>query len=119
MDPATIGFLISIAPTVLDLLFGQGHIKESSRQQRYPLENMYGYALKVTVIVILEEEEKYQLLKHIIHQKHNLSLFELQCSIVQLPRKILGLNIWKNPIFTKMFENYYSKQGQPTNQKIQ
>jgi hypothetical protein len=46
MDPATIGFLISIAPTVLDLLFGQGHIKESSRQQRYPLENMYGYGLE-------------------------------------------------------------------------
>jgi hypothetical protein len=46
MDPATIGLLISIAPTVLDLLFGQGHIKESSRQQRYPLENMYGYSLE-------------------------------------------------------------------------
>jgi predicted ribosome quality control (RQC) complex YloA/Tae2 family protein len=46
MDPATIGFLISIAPTVLDLLFGQGHIKESLRQQRYPLENMYGYGLE-------------------------------------------------------------------------
>jgi hypothetical protein len=46
MDPATIGLLMSIAPTVLDLLFGQGHIKESSRQQRYPLENMYGYGLE-------------------------------------------------------------------------
>jgi hypothetical protein len=46
MDPATIGLLISIAPTILDLLFGQGHIKESSRQQRYPLENMYGYGLE-------------------------------------------------------------------------
>jgi hypothetical protein len=46
MDPATIGLLISIASTVLDLLFGQGHIKESSQQQRYPLENMYGYGLE-------------------------------------------------------------------------
>jgi hypothetical protein len=46
MDPAAIGLLISIAPTVLDLLFGQGHIKESSRQQRYPLESMYGYGLE-------------------------------------------------------------------------
>jgi hypothetical protein len=46
MDPATIGLLISIAPTVLDLLFGRGHIKESFRQQRYPLENMYGYGLE-------------------------------------------------------------------------
>jgi hypothetical protein len=46
MDPATIGLLISIAPTVLDLLFGEGHIKDSSRQQRYPLENMYGYGLE-------------------------------------------------------------------------
>jgi hypothetical protein len=46
MDPATIGLLISIAPTVLDLLFGQGHIKESSRQQRVPFENMYGYGLE-------------------------------------------------------------------------
>jgi hypothetical protein len=46
MDPATIGLLISIAPTVLDLLFGQGHIKKSFRQQRYPPENMYGYGLE-------------------------------------------------------------------------
>jgi hypothetical protein len=46
MDPATIGLLISIAPNVFDLLFGQGHIKEYSRQQRYPLENMYGYGLE-------------------------------------------------------------------------
>jgi uncharacterized small protein (DUF1192 family) len=46
MDPATIGLLISIAPTVLDLLFGRGHIKESFRQQRYPLENMCGYGLE-------------------------------------------------------------------------
>jgi hypothetical protein len=46
MDPATIGLLISIAPTVLDLLFGQGHIKDSFQQQRYPLENMYGYGLE-------------------------------------------------------------------------
>jgi hypothetical protein len=46
MDPATIGLLISIAPTVLDLLFGRGHIKESSRQQRYPFESMYGYGLE-------------------------------------------------------------------------
>jgi chaperonin cofactor prefoldin len=46
MDPATIGLLISIAPTVLDQIIGQGHIKESFRQQRYPLENMYGYGLE-------------------------------------------------------------------------
>jgi hypothetical protein len=46
MDPATIGLLISIAPTVLDSLFGQGHIKESSQQQRHLLENMYGYGLE-------------------------------------------------------------------------
>jgi hypothetical protein len=46
MDPATIGLLISIAPTVLDLLFGRGHIKESSRQQRHSFENMYGYGLE-------------------------------------------------------------------------
>jgi hypothetical protein len=46
MDPATIGLLISIAPTVLDLLFGEGHIKDSLRHQRYPSENMYGYGLE-------------------------------------------------------------------------
>jgi hypothetical protein len=46
MDPATIGLLISIAPTVLDLLFGEGHIKKSLHQQRYPSENMYGYGLE-------------------------------------------------------------------------
>jgi hypothetical protein len=46
MDPATIGLLISIAPTVLDLLFGEGHIKKSLRHQKYPSENMYGYGLE-------------------------------------------------------------------------
>jgi hypothetical protein len=45
MDPATIGLLISIAPTVLDLLFGQGHIKKSLGHQNYP-DNMYGYSLE-------------------------------------------------------------------------
>jgi hypothetical protein len=46
MDPATIGLLISIAPTVLDLLFGEGHIKKSLRHQKYPSESMYGYGLE-------------------------------------------------------------------------
>jgi hypothetical protein len=46
MDPATIGLLISIAPTVLDVLFGQGHnIKKSLSNQNYP-NNMYGYGLE-------------------------------------------------------------------------
>jgi hypothetical protein len=45
MDPATIGLLISIAPTVLDMLFGQGHIKKSLGHQNYP-DNMYGYGLE-------------------------------------------------------------------------
>jgi hypothetical protein len=45
MDPATIGLLISIAPTVLDLLFGRGHhIKEEQRIQN--LKDMYGYGLE-------------------------------------------------------------------------
>jgi hypothetical protein len=46
MDPATIGLLISIAPTVLDLLFGQGHIKESLHPQRYSSKNMLAYGLE-------------------------------------------------------------------------
>jgi hypothetical protein len=46
MDPATIGLLISIAPTVLDMLFGQGHIKKSLGQQNYSSDNMYGYGLE-------------------------------------------------------------------------
>jgi hypothetical protein len=33
MDPATIGLLISIAPTVLDLLFGHGNI---IKQETFP-----------------------------------------------------------------------------------
>jgi hypothetical protein len=45
MDPATIGLLISMAPTVLDMLFGQGHIKKSLGQQNYS-DNMYGYGLE-------------------------------------------------------------------------
>jgi hypothetical protein len=45
MDPATIGLLISIAPTVLDLLFGRGHhIKDQALIQN--LKTMYGYGLE-------------------------------------------------------------------------
>jgi hypothetical protein len=45
MDPATIGLLISIAPAVLDLLFGRGHhIKKEERIQN--LKGMYGYGLE-------------------------------------------------------------------------
>jgi hypothetical protein len=46
MDPATIGLLISIAPTVLDLLFGEGHIKESLHPQRYSSKDMLAYGLE-------------------------------------------------------------------------
>jgi hypothetical protein len=46
MDPATIGLLISIAPTVLDLLFGEGHIKKSLHPQRYSSKSMYSYGLE-------------------------------------------------------------------------
>jgi hypothetical protein len=42
MDPATIGLLISIAPTVLDLIFGRGSaIKHESIPKK-----MYGYGLE-------------------------------------------------------------------------
>jgi hypothetical protein len=45
MDPATIGLLISIAPTVLDLLFSRGHhIKDQALIQN--LKTMYGYGLE-------------------------------------------------------------------------
>jgi hypothetical protein len=45
MDPATISLLISIAPAVLDLLFGRGHhIKEEQHIQN--LKDMYGYGLE-------------------------------------------------------------------------
>jgi hypothetical protein len=45
MDPATIGLLISIAPAVLDLLFGRGHhIKDQALIQN--LKAMYGYGLE-------------------------------------------------------------------------
>jgi hypothetical protein len=45
MDPATIGLLISLAPTVLDLLFGRGHhLKKEERIQN--LKDMYGYGLE-------------------------------------------------------------------------
>jgi uncharacterized small protein (DUF1192 family) len=40
MDPATIGLLISIAPTVLDLLFGSGHHLNTPLLEKTP---MYGY----------------------------------------------------------------------------
>jgi hypothetical protein len=45
MDPATIGLLISMAPAVLDLLFGRGHhIKKEELIQN--LKDMYGYGLE-------------------------------------------------------------------------
>jgi hypothetical protein len=63
MDPATIGLLISIAPTVLDLLFGHGvtfgHVRRtniikhetllenpSDRSSRTKYNKMYGYGLE-------------------------------------------------------------------------
>jgi hypothetical protein len=46
MDPATFGLLFSIAPTVLDLLFGEGHIKKSLHPQRYSSKNMLAYGLE-------------------------------------------------------------------------
>jgi hypothetical protein len=42
MDPATIGLLISIAPTVLDLLFGRG---SAIKHETIP-KKMYGYGLE-------------------------------------------------------------------------
>jgi hypothetical protein len=42
MDPATIGLLISIAPTVLDLLFGHGN---AIKHETFP-KKMYGYGLE-------------------------------------------------------------------------
>jgi hypothetical protein len=44
MDPATIGLLISIAPTVLDLLFGGSVIKHEMLLENP--EEMYGYGLE-------------------------------------------------------------------------
>jgi hypothetical protein len=41
MDPATIGLLISIAPTVLELLFGGNLIKHETVPKK-----MYGYGLE-------------------------------------------------------------------------
>jgi uncharacterized small protein (DUF1192 family) len=45
MDPATIGLLISIAPTILDLLFGRGNIIKHETLLENPKE-MYGYGLE-------------------------------------------------------------------------
>jgi hypothetical protein len=62
MDPATIGLLISIAPTVLDLLFGRGsdfqsRSKNNIIKQETLLENpdkkCTATVWKVMVIVIL------------------------------------------------------------------
>jgi hypothetical protein len=46
MDPATIGLLISIAPTVLDFLFGQGHHIKKTLSNQNNRNNMYGYGLE-------------------------------------------------------------------------
>jgi hypothetical protein len=45
MDPATTGLLISIAPTVLDLLFGRGNIIKHELLLENP-KKMYGYGLE-------------------------------------------------------------------------
>jgi hypothetical protein len=118
MDPATIGLLISIAPTVLDLLFGQGHIKDSLRQQRYPLENMYGYGLegygyryprrrrKLTVETYYPESLQPELIRAAVFNR-------------AIAKKNDWIQLCMIQVFTTMFENYYGKQRQPTNQKIQ
>jgi hypothetical protein len=46
MDPATIGLLISIAPTVLDLLFGRGSVIKHELILKNPNKKMYGYGLE-------------------------------------------------------------------------
>jgi hypothetical protein len=46
MDPATIGLLISIAGTVLDLLFGQGYHTLNVQDVQEKLRQMYGYGLE-------------------------------------------------------------------------
>jgi hypothetical protein len=46
MDQATIGFIISIAPTVLDLLFGEGHHIKKTLSNQNNRNNMYGYGLQ-------------------------------------------------------------------------
>jgi hypothetical protein len=48
MDPATIGLLISIAPSILELLFGKG-TSDNNIKHKLSLENskeMYGYGLE-------------------------------------------------------------------------
>jgi hypothetical protein len=46
MDPATLGLLISIASTALDLLFGQGHHTLNVQDVQEKLRQMYGYGLE-------------------------------------------------------------------------
>jgi hypothetical protein len=55
MDPATIGLLISIAPTILDLLFserdqrslfGRGSVIKHELILKNPNKKMYGYGLE-------------------------------------------------------------------------
>jgi hypothetical protein len=46
MDPATIGLLISIAPTILDLLFGQGYHNLNVQDVQEKQRQMYGYGLE-------------------------------------------------------------------------
>jgi hypothetical protein len=131
MDPATIGLLISIALTVLDLLFGEGHIKKSLYQQRYPSKSMYGYGLEgygmfgegyrypplTGLYVRLPYQTKYGIIEKTVQvpsKKWAAAYF--------LNKKAVASNEWVKFLRSKMDDfrkEYHGKQGKEVPERIQ
>jgi hypothetical protein len=119
MDPATIGLLISIAPTVLDLLFGEGHIKKSLHQQRYPSKSMYGYGLEGYGYRYPPPSETFALLpletKRGVIQKAIPVPTKKWAAAYFLNRRAVTNNEWVKFLRTKMDElrkEYYRQKGE-------
>jgi hypothetical protein len=128
MDPATIGLLISIAPTVLDLLLGQGHIKESLHPQRYSSKNMLAYGLEgygegyrypplTGPYVVMPYETTRGVIQKAIQvpsKKWAAAYF--------LNKRAVANNPWVNFMRSKMDalrEQYYQKQGKEVPERVQ
>jgi hypothetical protein len=102
MDPATIGLLISIAPTVLDILFGRGN---AIKQETFP-KKMYGYGLEGYGYRYPPPSEKFVLLpletKHGIIQKAIPVPTKKWVAAYYLNKKSVENNPWVKFMRTKM-----------------
>jgi hypothetical protein len=128
MDPATIGLLISIAPTVLDLLLGEGHINKSLHPQRYSSKNMLAYGLEgygegyrypplTGSYVRLPYQTKYGIIEKTVQMPS-----KKWAAAYFLNKRAVANNEWVKFMRSKMDElrkEYYQKQGKEVPERVQ